>query len=1436
MEGFVSSIRKNYCDRAINYDEEHWPSNQSGKLMRLKLVIKKKGEHFYAWRLQSVDTKKSAKQIPIPYEKLFKSRKKPVRKVLIEGSAGIGKTSLCISISKDWARGKLFQEYEVLLFLPLHQEMIALAGSLSELMESFKSQVTPQSIASYLEEKKGEGLLIVADGWNKLDESRRQKGSFLYNLLFGGTLDLASVLVTSRHSGSALLHKDPLIDPLFVEIHGFSKKGIREYIEAEFIGNQQATDHLLEQLKYNPQIESICSNPLICSMVCRLCRLEKALPPTMTELCTKLVFNIINTGIQKIDTALSVHEMDELPESLQESWWHLCQLAYQAIHTNQIDCAQLQPARLCFGIEIVALVDYIEDEKCLSLNFLHPTFQEYLASLHLVKQPLEFQLKAMEMIRSKRFAHFWRYLFGHCIKYDQKSVLKHAIQVLSTDAHSRAFLCQCAFEAGTNDVIKDVVKALSPKNSSDIHFGDPHTANDCESIMHVIDNIHCQSLEYDGMIINFSACSLDEKQITKLTDILCKKTKPLQLRNLDMSDNNLSDSCVADLFHRAIAAFQSIEKIFLRNNKIGIKGISAIMAALAQSSSRSVLQLDLSFNPLTITGLQLLQDEIRSGHLVNLEILFLQGSLTADANVNVHYLITLAKVLLTHCPHLRRLDLSDNDLGEPGTPDISTVTSQLIGHDKNLDLRLNREYMAEVDDNFIAIMQESVRRKGTIDHTAVHGVIVGPGRSGKNSLMNRLMGEGPPNPDSISPSTGVLENIVKIEVKKLCTVAAAVKNLIWKRLDYDEEALELMMSTAKSHTASEVVDATSDIFDSQERVSSAIIEIQSMDSIATKPLASAGDILKLDKGSVVHMEDDSDSKEKSISHSSDELEHDRPLDIFKRAVKLRQMDALREHLESSWSLYLTNTGGQTEFQELLPLLVCGPSVFFITFPLDKNLHEHYTVKYQYPDGSEKTYPSPSTLMDEILQTLATIAALDSTGPLLQCSIDLKPKVFFVGTHKDQLPESSRDNTIQTIDQQLQEKVRQTSLFHQGSIEFAVASDQLTFAVNNLDEDDTDFQKIRSALQQAIERCEEFTVQCPSTWLIFSLVLRAKHKSCQILSYQDCFTIAQDCGISDRAELNNALVFIHSRLGLLRYFCVEELNGLVVIDPQILFDTITKLIVETFTSDHAKVNEIEEFQKRGILSMKVMERISSKRHSDSQLPFKWLLNLLNHLRIAAFFIDRNGERKCFFPSVLCHAPLVHKLYQGINLSIKLPPQLLIAFKGGFCPRGIPSALIKYLMTNEMKSEIAWELHSSRVFRNQVSFGIGPCDIILKILPTHLEISFDPESDIEDYSDVMLTCTEAFTQFQQAMAAITVGYRECDYFFAFYCTKPKCQACPHPAEIELGIKKLRCRITERRGPLPQNYNLWMCQNVPQTGQCNTLNALPSLPPPTPIFTKA
>ena len=329
-------------------------------------------------------------------------------------------------------------------------------------------------------------------------------------------------------------------------------------------------------------------------------------------------------------------------------------------------------------------------------------------------------------------------------------------------------------------------------------------------------------------------------------------------------------------------------------------------------------------------------------------------------------------------------------------------------------------------------------------------------------------------------------------------------------------------------------------------------------------------------------------KEKSAIVYTPDVE---PVDIFKQAVKLRGMDALREHLESSWSLYLTNTGGQIEFQEHLPLLVCGPSIFFVTFPLHHDLDKPYDVRYEYPDGRVETYKSPGTLLQELLQTLATINASHFTsGQQRQSKRRIKPKIFFIGTHKDCLPASSAEEIIQRKDELLQSCVRQTALFDQDAIQFAEHPKLLIFAVNNLSDDDDEFQKIRSAVQTTVER-NEFTVECPSSWLILSLILRAKHKSDQVLTFEECFSIARECGITDRKELNEALSFIHSKLGLVRYFNVKELNTLVVIDPQVLFDKITDLIVKTFTVENVGPKEIEDFRQRGIIPVTVMQEIT-----------------------------------------------------------------------------------------------------------------------------------------------------------------------------------------------------------------------------------------------------
>ena len=1370
----------------------------------------------------------TSKLVHLPYSSLFKGdhdTRNSSKRILIVGEAGIGKTILCASIAEDWANGKLFQKFLMVLLLPLNQRGVASAQNLPELFKDlfeFDSK-TRSTVEMYLMANRADNILILADGWDEVCESQRQEESFLHRLLFGDLLPSSSltVVVTSR-----LTSVPQQFMSRFITVQGFSEEIIKAYIQVEFSSNPGKLNYITGQLDTNPLVGSMCNVPLNLAMISNLCQsCDDPLPSTMPELYNKLAWSLAQLKInsaKKYGTIQKLSDRRDLPDKLQQSWSLLCQLAFKTVENSHATFSQMEASRfLITELETFGLLKPAcsgVDEVMFS--FFQPAFRYYLAVLHLMEQPLSVQLAMIERIGPVS-PSFWRCLL-YMSRDKNNDIISKAAQTFLKLHYSCNDVYLLSFESKNEIVDREVIKSLQASESPIMLHS--QNAYECVAMVHVLEKID----EQCTVEINFQNCKLKATQISKLANALDKRDRSnvIQVKGLDLSNNSMNDSIAVNFFSRAVPSLRSLEKLFLRSCGIGAEGLSAIVNALAKSSCQSLTQLDLSFNSLSVGCLECLQCHIDDGNLQKMEILILKGSLTED--VNIGFLKSFATILSKKCQCLRRLDLSANKLGACDDPNLSTIVSQLTSSlCKGFDLQLDDDYMSEVDNTFLAIMEESIRNKGTIDHTIAHGVIVGPGRSGKNTLMQRLMGQGPPDPNTISPSTGVLENIVKVEVKKLCTVAAAVGNLKWQRLEYDEEALEIMMTTAKNYSHEGSIPRPiiiKYIVKGDKSVSrQEMISLLPSDKDKKSKLT-AIEARKKPSGSESTDGASMDGNEATTEHvfvySSDMA----PVEILKKAVKLRRMDALRAHLESSWSLYLTNTGGQTEFQEHLPLLVCGPSIFFVTFPLHHDLDKPYEVQYQYPDGSVKKYSSIPTLIQELLQTLATIYALDyATVQIGDEEVNLKPKVFFIGTHKDCLvgPESDREKKIKQIDKKLQTYVRQTSLFHQGSIQFADSSKQMIFTVDNLSKDDDDFQKIRYTVQQTVEKkCyTEFTVQCPSSWLIFSLILRAKHMSNRVLRLEDCFKIAQECGISSHEELTTALSFIHSRLGLVRYFNVKELDSLVVIDPQVLFDKITDLIVETFISENAEQNEIEEFREKGIISVAVMKRVSERSNKDVHLPFIWLTNLLNHLRIAAFFKDRHGE-KYFFPSAVCHVPEDQESSDSPppQPQANQPPPIVIAFETGFCPRGIAGALMKCLMTNEMKSSRSWELLPDKIFRNQVSFHIvARHDVTLKVLPTHLEITLDPEADITE-SKTKMTCEEAYTQISKSMKIVTKMYKKCNYFWTFYCTRVECKPHPHPAAIEWDSSssfELRCQIAKKCAGPPKGYEIWNIQKKLKTG---------------------
>ena len=66
--------------------------------------------------------------------------------------------------------------------------------------------------------------------------------------------------------------------------------------------------------------------------------------------------------------------------------------------------------------------------------------------------------------------------------------------------------------------------------------------------------------------------------------------------------------------------------------------------------------------------------------------------------------------------------------------------------------------------------------------------------------------------------------------------------------------------------------------------------------------------------------------------------------------------------------------------------------------------------------------------------------------------------------------------------------------------------------------------------------------------------------------------------------------------------------------------------------------------------------------------------------------------------------------------------------------------------------------------------------------------------------------------QGMKAVTEGYKQCNYFFAFYCTLRECKK--HPAKIiwrDDRPVKLKCGIANIQCNLPAGHDVWDLQRV-------------------------
>ena len=318
---------------------------------------------------------------------------------------GIGKTTMAHELCSRWAKdGFLAEDFDAVILIPLRSLQ---QRSLKDMIETQIGEENYQ----LLEKSAGKRCLIILEGLDEMSSDRRHNDPFLTSLVKDcNKLQEARVIITSRP------HACEDIDAgRRVEVVGFGKNEIREFIKHSFANDIESCKDFLRQLDEYPQLHSLCYIPLNLVILVDVFNCsEKKLPSTLTELYQVFIVMTIKRQVKKekkpVSSTVKVAAVDYVEEILRGIPKEtvgivqcLCRLAYRGFFdwycTKEHD--KWKDPKIIFtesdltqcGIEVTNNFDgfgllKVTDTHELSTdintyNFNHLTIQEFLCAVHI---------------------------------------------------------------------------------------------------------------------------------------------------------------------------------------------------------------------------------------------------------------------------------------------------------------------------------------------------------------------------------------------------------------------------------------------------------------------------------------------------------------------------------------------------------------------------------------------------------------------------------------------------------------------------------------------------------------------------------------------------------------------------------------------------------------------------------------------------------------------------------------------------------------------------------------------------------------------------------------------------------------------------------------------------------------------------------------------
>ena len=370
--------------------------------------------------------KKEKQSVPVDYTELFKKTKEGLfpKRILVEGQAGIGKSTFVKKLSLDWVEPdetsvseerNVLKKFELVLFIKLrevsHCDTLRDVIRCSDLFPEEDKHLTDDFLR-YITENQDK-ILIVFDGY---DEYGKGSNSDVYRVFKADKLRDCCVLMTSRSSQA-----DDVREYADVEatVTGFSAEDIREYLEKR-LGKTEA-NNLVKHLEKRRLIDT-AKVPLLALFFSILWGKgkEEFIARARTKVFREVIQCILDYGHRKWPS--SHYKTIEDSENL------LSELGRVALEALLNDDLLFEYGKLA-AIKCEAPTDVIhgflqitEDPENVRpaerVSFIHKTIQEFLAAWYIVQKCISqgglgpLKMYANDLEKCLRFENVFQFVCG----------------------------------------------------------------------------------------------------------------------------------------------------------------------------------------------------------------------------------------------------------------------------------------------------------------------------------------------------------------------------------------------------------------------------------------------------------------------------------------------------------------------------------------------------------------------------------------------------------------------------------------------------------------------------------------------------------------------------------------------------------------------------------------------------------------------------------------------------------------------------------------------------------------------------------------------------------------------------------------------------------------------------------------------------------------